>query len=101
MSSELCKCGHVAEKHCTRESDEGEMPNAGACLECFCQYWTGVESESELRRAMVKILNEVKTRRWICEGRGPYTYDDDRYRAETGFALDAIEEIARKALEAH
>lgn len=53
-----------------------------------------------LAGALAKIREEVKGRRWICEGRGPYTYDDDRYRQETGFALDAIEKLAADALAA-
>lgn len=53
-----------------------------------------------LAAALAAIREEVKGRRWICEGRGPYTYDDDRYRQETGFALDAIEKLAAEALAA-
>lgn len=53
-----------------------------------------------LASALAKVREEVKGRRWICEGRGPYTYDDDRYRLETGLGLDAIEKIAVDALAA-
>jgi hypothetical protein len=53
-----------------------------------------------LAAALAAIREEVKGRRWICEGRGPYQYDDDRYRKETGFALDAIEKLAADALAA-
>lgn len=53
-----------------------------------------------LAAALAEITAEVKGRRWICQGRGSYTYDDDRYRREAGFAFDAIEKIAVAALSA-
>ena len=53
-----------------------------------------------LGAALAAIREEVKGRRWICEGRGPYTYDDDRYRQETGFAFNVIEKLAGDALAA-
>lgn len=53
-----------------------------------------------LGSALASICQEVKGRRWICDGRGPYTYDDDRYRKETSFAFDAIEKLAVDALSA-
>lgn len=53
-----------------------------------------------LAGALAAIREEIKGRRWICDGRGSYTYDDERYRKETGFALDAIEKIAAEALMA-
>ncbi len=53
-----------------------------------------------LAAALAKIVEEVKGRRWICEGRGPYRYDEDGYRQETGWAFDAIEKIAKDALAA-
>jgi hypothetical protein len=55
--------------------------------------------EERFRKALVRIVAEIKARRWITEGRGPYRYDDDEYRRETGYALDAIEKIAQEALE--
>lgn len=36
--------------------------------------------------------------RWICEGRGPYTYDDDRYREETQNLINAVCAAAAKGL---
>lgn len=53
-----------------------------------------------LAAALALIVEEVKGRRWICEGRGPYRYDEDGYRLETGWAFDAIEKIAKEALSA-
>ncbi len=53
-----------------------------------------------LAAALAAINDEVNGRRWICEGRGSYAYDDDRYRQETRWALDAIGKIATDALRA-
>ena len=36
---------------------------------------------------------------WLCEGRGPYTYDDDRYRMEIGHLVSQVVEVAQTALE--
>lgn len=44
-----------------------------------------------------RILEEIKSRRWICDGRGPYQYDDDRYRQEAGWAFEEIEKIVKEA----
>ena len=35
---------------------------------------------------------------WICEGRGPYEYDDDRYRMEVGNLVSSVTDTATKAL---
>lgn len=53
-----------------------------------------------LGEALSKVLVEVGARRWVVEGRGSYNFDDDGYRRETGWALDAIEKLAREALAA-
>lgn len=53
-----------------------------------------------LAAGLALVRAEVSKRRWIAEGRGSYEYDDDRYRKETGLALDAIDKIAEKALTA-
>ena len=53
-----------------------------------------------LAAGLASINREVADRRWICDGRGSYEYDDERYRKETGWALDAIEKIATDALSA-
>ena len=53
-----------------------------------------------LAHALAEIVNEVKARRWVVQGRGDYAFDDDRYRQETGWALDAIEKLANDALAA-
>jgi hypothetical protein len=54
------------------------------------------------KTGLASALNECRRaangRRWICQGRGPYTYDDDRYREETGHLIDEVNAIAEKAL---
>ncbi|TAL29083.1 MAG: hypothetical protein EPN98_21830 [Phenylobacterium sp.] len=47
-----------------------------------------------------KARKTARGYRWICEGRGPYAYDDDRYREETGRLVDAIVAIADEHLRA-
>lgn len=51
-----------------------------------------------LAGALASVVSEVNARRWILEGRGPYTYDDKAYQREAKLAFDSIEEIASKAL---
>ncbi len=36
------------------------------------------------------VLSEISGREWMLTGRGPYEWDDDRYRDEFGSALSAI-----------
>lgn len=42
---------------------------------------------------IVEITNSIRARRWICEGRGPYEWDDDEYQKEFGAALDEVETV--------
>src|SRR3546814_14193964 len=42
---------------------------------------------------IVEITNSIRGRRWICEGRGPYEWDDEEYQLEFGAALDEIETV--------
>ena len=41
------------------------------------------------------IRKEIESREWIVEGRGSYTFDDEKYREEAGYAFDAIRDIIR------
>lgn len=54
------------------------------------------------RTGLANALAEVKARAqasyWIVEGRGSYTWNDERYRRETGKVLEEIGGIATKAL---
>ncbi len=54
------------------------------------------------RTGLAKALADVRARAqasyWIVEGRGSYAWNDDRYRRETGKALEEITGIATKAL---
>lgn len=51
-----------------------------------------------LAAALGKIVDEVKGRGWIAEGRGSYEWDDDRYRDEAGAGFAAVKAIAVEAL---
>jgi hypothetical protein len=53
---------------------------------------------TELAAALGKIVDEVKGRVWIADGRGSYEWDDDRYRAEAGEGFAAVKKIAVDAL---
>ncbi len=53
---------------------------------------------SGMAKALDAIKKEVRGRLWVTEGRGPYEWDDDRYKAEAGEALRAVLLIADDAL---
>lgn len=50
---------------------------------------------SAVARVIEAINRELAGREWVREGRGPYEWDDDRYREEFGEALKGI----RRAME--
>ena len=50
---------------------------------------------ADLWRVTNAVLNELRQRWWITEGRGSYEFDDDRYRTETRQAFEAIEQIVK------
>lgn len=45
---------------------------------------------SDLWRVTNEIKSEIESRTWITEGRGPYEWDDSRYRDETRLAFEAV-----------
>lgn len=49
------------------------------------------------REAVIKafdlIRKEFKGRTWLMEGRGRYPYNDDRYKEEVRYIMDAFNEI--------
>lgn len=47
-----------------------------------------------------KIQRITKGFDWICEGRGPYEYDDDRYRMEVGSLIAQVLAVAKEHLNA-
>lgn len=53
-----------------------------------------------LAEAVDRMVREATGRMWVTEGRGPYAWDDDRYRAEAGLALRAVIAIGKEALAA-
>lgn len=44
------------------------------------------------------VIQIAKGFDWICEGRGPYEYDDDRYRMEVGSLITKVIDTADKCL---
>jgi hypothetical protein len=53
-----------------------------------------------LAEAIARMMREAGSRMWVTEGRGPYAWDDDRYRNEAGEALRAVIAIGKDALRA-
>ena len=79
---------------------EGERQIKGLELQVGALREALHRDKTGLADALAKVIVEAKARRWVVEGRGCYEFDDDKYRKETGFALDAIEKIAYDALGA-
>ena len=47
-----------------------------------------------------KIQRIAKGFDWICEGRGPYEYDDERYRMEVAILITQVLAVAEEHLRA-
>ena len=74
------------------QSNEKRQPVA----EVACGRCKELEAVNERDRTTVAfvwsaVLAVVRGYGWATEGRGPYHYDDDRYRQEFGCCLDGIE----------
>lgn len=54
--------------------------------------------QTGLAAAMVRVMRCAESYFWVTEERGPYEWDDVRYRQETGTALEMIIFIARAGL---
>lgn len=50
-----------------------------------------VKDTDELVKALNLVRSELQARDWIMDGRGPYEWDDDRYRAEVGHLYKAVQ----------
>lgn len=73
--------------------------------EFYPKYWMeeSPDREDEMqqvadeREVMIKAFSDVtkefEGRKWITEGRGPYTYDDEGYRKEVTYLFKAFEKI--------
>lgn len=72
----------VADQAATIERLTAERDDARAANEC---------DRTALHRVVHEIDSEIKGRMWLIEGRGPYEWDDDRYRQEFGWAVQALE----------
>lgn len=55
--------------------------------------------QTGMAHALAEVVEVVKGFRWVTEGRGPYTWDDDEYRKEMGRMLDKIGGLASDALQ--
>lgn len=51
-----------------------------------------------LAAALGRVREEVRARSWLLHGRGPYEWDDDRYKDEAGLAMRSVLDIAERAL---
>lgn len=55
---------------------------------------------SGMAYALAKIRGVIKSRMWVTESRGCYSWDDDRYKEEAGIALREADEIAKQSFRA-
>jgi hypothetical protein len=53
-----------------------------------------------LTRALNMIADEIESRGWLLEGRGPYEWNDDVYKDQAGIAMRACLTIVTEALVA-
>jgi hypothetical protein len=53
-----------------------------------------------LAEAIERMVKECTSRMWVTEGRGPYAWNDERYKDEAGVALRAVIAIGKAALGA-
>jgi hypothetical protein len=51
-----------------------------------------------LANALNGVIRIAKGYDWLCEGRGPYQYDDNRYRMEIGVLITSVIHTASEAL---
>ncbi len=51
-----------------------------------------------LAKAIECMVKEAGGRLWVTDGRGPYAWDDERYKDEAGQALRSVIAIGKKAL---
>lgn len=76
----------------------------------YAEKWEAAEKEIEFLKDTLHIdqtglaaglaqVNKIANGyRWVTEGRGPYEWDDNKYKEEMGNMLDNISEAAIKAL---
>lgn len=97
------------EYHCgtTEWLSSGELNESSMCRKNQIEQLSArvKELEAALRHdqtgladALSKCKAAAENRKWIVEGRGSYTWDDDEYRREAGYALDEITALCGTAL---
>ena len=106
-----CACGCQEEAGCL-------LVSSGMCAVCMVKAGRGdgehgaapgtpyaavdslVKEHSDLLfDTLNKMSREIQGRDWLLEGRGPYEWDDDRYKDEAGQAFSAVLEIVELAKE--
>ena len=50
-----------------------------------------------MREALWKIIQEIRMRGWLKNGRGSYSWNDDDYRREAGWLMNGVSKIAEEA----
>ena len=108
MCSECCSSQGDGDKVLCEMSDkplkpDDYCPQQIACIENILpeiiaksqsygeSYKKALEADAaDLWRVTNAIKKELAAREWIMEGRGMYAWDDDRYRAETRIAFEAV-----------
>ena len=73
-------------------------PALAPCTECSRLRALIDRDRTGLGKGLSEILDAVSEWWWVCEGRGPYEWDDDRYRAEMANMLTEVKQIATDAL---
>ena len=51
------------------------------------------KDKTGLYNGLTRIRKAIEAREWILDGRGPYEWDDDRYRQEASWAFEEVIKI--------
>ena len=57
--------------------------------------------QTGLLKALNDVRKEIVSRSWLLDGRGPYEWDDNRYKDEAGLAFKISKEIIDRAVVAY
>jgi hypothetical protein len=60
--------------------------------ECDKALAANERDRTKLHQIVCQIDEEITGRMWLIEGRGPYEWDDDKYRQEFGWGIHALQE---------
>src|SRR3546814_17558884 len=76
-----------------RDNEEAGMLSHGAAEEIERLMHVIDRDRYVVAAGIVEITNSIRGRRWICDGRGPYEWDDEEYQLEFGAAPAEIETV--------